>query len=251
MHKRSSWSVQTANEADLQYILSWLESEYAQDESGFWCNRGIIERSLSRKDLYVSRESGLAIGFLVGDHSPDIVSIKQDFKRRGIASALFDAALARAVINDVAMLQIECKPRNSWAFWKTQGFKPLPGAESEWGVSHAYRLVEKAFDLVDGVQKSVMVEFGPEALLRQNSEKFFETYVVEGTVLNDGNIQLPNRLVGVNFGEGDLAVRISVDGQKILFEKAKYDEAKRFGVQRDNHSAAFFIDQIAIPCLKN
>lgn len=112
---------------DVAEILRWLKAEFDVDHDGFWHNRNIVERAVDDEELWVIREDGLAVAFLVGNYAPDILNVRQDRQRRGLGEALFAASLARAEAADVVVLNITCMPPTSLPFWRRMGFEPSQG----------------------------------------------------------------------------------------------------------------------------
>ena len=235
-----------ANPADLATVLGWLEREYAEDGDGFWCNRSIIERSLEYDDLWVIRQDGEAVAFQVGDYAADIVSVRKDWRRKGLGDTLFAASLERAAADNVNVLSIECAPRSSWTFWQRHGFERY-GDMGEWGKVTARRILPRAFDIPpDLPPATVVVGFYPEAATYGRGEVApIAVHELRGGRLDDGAIMLERRVIGLIDGEPEgknLVVKIEVDGEQRCFCKAKYDEAEESGVIHDRKGGAYYID---------
>ncbi|MEJ8406482.1 GNAT family N-acetyltransferase [Brevundimonas vesicularis] len=236
-------SVVLGTHGDAAEICRWLKAEFDVDQDGFWHNRNIIADAVQNEELWVIREEDHAVAFQVGTYAPDILNVRKDRQGRGLGSALFAAALARARADDVVVLNITCMPRSSLAFWQKQGFEPV-GSISEWGEIPARRVLGRTFELPVGIETVVAkIEFYAEGALYDDAIAPFETQTVSGVMGPDGALALERRVIGASPDAHDLAIRISVAGRQLCFCKAKYDEAKAIGVQRAR-GAAFFVDVI-------
>lgn len=240
--------IEKATVSDLATILGWLEREYAKDGDGFWCNRAIIERSLELDDLWVVRKGGEAVAFQVGNYAADIVSVRKDWRRKGLGDALFAASLERARRDGVNVLSIECSPRSSWTFWQRHGFVRF-GDMREFGKITARRVLARTFDIPPELPSAeVVISFYPEhATYGREETPPIAAHHVRGGRMDDGTITLERRVVGLcdDEPEGrDLAVKIEVDGVVRCFSKAKYEEAEESGVVRDWIGGAFYIDAV-------
>lgn len=229
---------------DVAEILRWLEAEFDVDHAGFWHNRNIVERAVDDEELWVIREDGLAVAFLVGNYVPDILNVRQDRQRRGLGEALFAASLARAEAADVAVLNITCMPPTSLPFWRRMGFEPT-GPISDWEEVPARRTLGRTFSLpADLPRVTVEVGFYPERAIHADGVEPFEVQTVSGAVTAGGKIALERRIIGMVPDAGDLVVRLVVDGKVLCFDKAKYPEPKALGFWR-TVDGAFVIDAVA------
>jgi GNAT superfamily N-acetyltransferase len=240
-------SVEKATGDDLDAILGWLEREYAEDDGeGFWCNRTIIERSLERGDLWVIRHDGEAVAFQVSDHAADIACVRKDRQRQGLGTELFKASLARAIRDDVVVLAGECAPRTSLPFWQKHGFVRY-GDMSEWAPITVRLVLQRSHAIPqDRPTVEVTIGFYPEAATYRDNVPPIAVHSLRGARLDSGVIMLERRVIGVRSDEpnGDLAVKIEVDGVQRCFCKAKYDKAVEAGVQPDRDGRAFYVDVI-------
>lgn len=228
---------------DAAEICRWLKAEFDVDQEGFWHNRNIIEDAVENEELWVIREGDHAVAFQVGTYAPDILNVRRDRQGHGLGSALFAAALARARADDIVVLNITCMPRTSLPFWRKQGFEPV-GAVLEWGEIPARRVLDRIFDLPDGLERAIArIEFYAEDALYDNAVAPFDTHTVSGTMSADGTLALERRVIGMSPDAHDLAVRVSVAGRQLCFCKAEHDEAKAVGVLRARGNA-FFLDVI-------
>lgn len=110
-----------AKRADLDYILGWLEEEYAKNGEGFWCNENVIRAIFTHRRLWVLRVDGLAIGFLAGPYA--ILCVKETEQGKGYGKALAQRMLSIAKRQKKRSLTIECSPERSLDFWRHMGFK--------------------------------------------------------------------------------------------------------------------------------
>jgi GNAT superfamily N-acetyltransferase len=241
--------VETATLDDVKHILQWLLAEYKQDHFGFWSNRGIIERAQTEGELWVIRIDGYPVAFQVGHYSADIVSIRQDHKRRGLGTALFKASLKRAYRDDVNVLSGECEPRTSLPFWQRQGFIRY-GNMGEYDNVTVYQVLQRELAIPQGISNvEVKVEFFTEAALYKKDVKPFTKYHLNGAMLEHNTVALDRRAIGPRLLGGndeDVAVKINIDGKVIYLGKAKYDDAQNFGIKDDYHGNAFYIDSIKL-----
>ena len=237
-----------ATQADLGYILGWLEREHEEDGEGFWCNKRLIIGAQETDELTVIREDGEAVAFQVGNHAPEITSIRKDRRGRGYGTALFEAGLRRAIDENVNVLNITCAPASSWTFWQRFGFEAI-GPIHEWGEVKARRILERRHELAEGEPADVEIAFYPEEATYGREEPV-EPYAVhrpQAVRSADGTIALDQRVIGMEPDGvwGDLVIRIVVDGEERCFCKAKYDEAGAAGVIRNRLDGTYYLDQIA------
>lgn len=234
-----------ATQEDLEYIFGWLENEHNQDGFGFWCNRRLISEAFYNDELSVIREGQHAVGFQVGNHAPDITSIRKDCRGKGYGTALFEAGLARAFDENVNVLNITCAPASSWSFWQRFGFKAIGPVRESWEVK-ARRILERRYELPDGEPADVEIAFFPEeAIYRQASNHPLASYRPQTVRSPNGIIVLDRRVFGMTEGVvGGLGIRIIVDGEELCFCLANDDAAKAAGVIRNPADATYYIDQI-------
>ncbi|MEH2469300.1 GNAT superfamily N-acetyltransferase [Nitrobacteraceae bacterium AZCC 2161] len=247
--------VELANPDDLAEILTWLKQEYDEDGGeGFWCNRNIIARSLNGGDLYVIRDGGAPVAFQVGKHAADIVSVKKAYRRKGLGTSLFEASIARAIDDDVVVMQGECAPATSLPFWQKHGFERFLDLRAPDKVT-VRRILSKALELPSaGRSVSVVVGFYPESSQygQGNDVQPIAVHRIEGRSSATGRVHLPQRIVGLVDDEpcgADLAVRVEVDGKVVCFGKCKHNAARQIGVRSDRRGLAFFLDFVNSPNL--
>jgi len=241
-------AVEKATKDDLAEILGWLELEStANDGEGFWCNRGVISNSFAEGSLWVIRRAGRAVAFQVGDYEADIACVRQDAQRQGLGTELFEASLVRAVSAGVNVLSGECAPRSSFPFWQKHGFERF-GDLSEFGRILVRRIISYRHDIPEGLPTvDVKIEFHPEDVLHKGgSAADVFVHRPQARRSPDGSILLERRILGLasDMPRGkDMVVKVTVDGEQLCFCKAKYNEARDVGVERDQ-DGNFYIDVI-------
>jgi GNAT superfamily N-acetyltransferase len=243
-----SVTIERAADGDLAQILAWLEREYVEDDGeGFWCNRQIIQRAHDDDELWVVLEGDEAVAFQVGDYSPDITNVRKDRRRRGYGTALFEAALARALRDDVNLLRVECNPRSSLPFWQKHGFVRY-GDPSDGGTITVRRVLDRSFERDPALPPvQVVVSFYPEPAPWRDGVAPIAVHRIAGGRAADGSIRLERRVMGLSADEPegrDLVVRIEFEGRSVCFCKAKYPEARQAGVVYDYRGGVYFIDVI-------
>lgn len=240
-----------ATREDLASILAWLKRNYDEDSgSGFWCNREVIRCALDEpRSLWVIRRNGEAVAFQVGEYSAKILSVRKDYRKCGMATSLVEASITRAKTANVNVLSVECKPETSLEFWKKMGFEKYRDPRQLDALT-----VRRVFPRTYGLPSNsspveVVIGFYPEAALYDRTQ--YIRPIVEHHVLGvhglDGWIMLERRVIGLcdDVPPGtDLAIKIEANGVERCFCKAKRDDARDIGVQRDCFGDTFFIDRV-------
>jgi GNAT superfamily N-acetyltransferase len=233
--------------SDLDQVLAWLEREYHEDgERGFWCNRNLIRTALERGDFYVIRDGDEAVAFQLGHYAPSIANVRKDKQQRGYGTALLEASIARAVRDDVNVLDVECSPPTSLTFWQKHGFERY-GDMGDWGRITARRVLNRTFELpADALRIPVTVTFYPERVKYSRGEHVepIAVHHLSGARLPDGVVMLERRVIGLDQTSGNLVIKIEVDGEERYFDKAKYDDAEDAGVRHDMWGDSFYVDAI-------
>ena len=241
-----------ATRQDLECVLGWLEREYREDGSGFWCNRGIIESAQKEtRELWVIRRDGEAVAFQVGEFVPSIVSVRKEFRGRRFGTALFEASLERATAANLDAMEIECSPATSIGFWRRLSFREIGREDFRTEISARF-VITRAFDLPSAATVvSVEVSFYREEALYERASRAepLSTELLKGALLPDGYIQLERRVMGFSsdLEQGDLVVSVKVDGVERYFGKAKYQGAEQVGVERGWRGATFHVDRVLQP----
>ena len=120
-----------SSDEHLKKILDWLKNEQHKTGEGFYCNREIIVDSHKKGEVHVAIESGIVIGFVV-DHlyslyhgsSIDILEVHPNHRNRGVGKVLALDSISRLFELGADLVNVECAPSSSEAFWLKLGFKP-------------------------------------------------------------------------------------------------------------------------------
>jgi GNAT superfamily N-acetyltransferase len=123
----SADDVVLGTEADRDHVLGWLEREFTDGVNGFWYNRGIVAKAHADGDFYVIKDGDEAVAFQVGHYGADIINVRKDRQGEGFGTAPLEASVARACRDNVNVLDVECAPRSSLAFWEKHGFERRGG----------------------------------------------------------------------------------------------------------------------------
>ena len=233
-------------EDDRDQVLEWLEREFKEGSNDFWHNRNMIAEALEYDRFFVIRDNGEAVAFQVGEYSPSIANVRKDKQGQGYGTALLEASVARAFDEDVNVLDVECAPRSSLTFWQRHGFERY-GDMSDWGKLTARRSLPRSFDLPPELPRApVTITFYPERIKYSRDEPVepLAVHHVSGAYLDDGSLLLERRVFALDDAEGNLVVKIDVDGVERYFDKAKYEDAKQVGVRHDWRGDTFYIDAI-------
>lgn len=240
--------VRRSTNQDLTEVLQWLKRQ-SDEEVGvtFWVNRRVVEASHQAGKLLVYKcpESGEPVAFQLGRLlSPGILEVRHDLRGKGIGEALVRHCLALAQAAGEDILYIQCKPESSIPFWKRMGFT-LTG-DDEYGPSYGYRVLPRTLRLPEGGRPaSVVIGWYPEAALEDREAPPQAQQELRG-IAKRGRVWLPNRaLFPALLAEGDVVVKVTVDGQAWYFNKAKYEDAALLGVRRNTNG--FQLDWVAGP----
>lgn len=190
------------------------------------------------------RRDGEAVAFQVGEYSADILLVRKEYRKCGMATSLVEASIKRAIAANVNVLSVECKPETSLKFWKKVGFKEYSDPRHPDDLM-VRRELPRTYVLPSNMPpvEAVIGFYLEEALYDRTQYIPIVEHRVAGVRL-DGSIMLERRVIGlcdVPPGQ-DLAIKIEVNGVERCFCKAKY--AKGVGVQRDCFGHTFFIDCI-------
>lgn len=246
-----SGEVVEATPEDLISILAWLKQEYDEDGgSGFWSNRDIIGNALVKpRNLWVIRRDGEAVAFQVGEYAADIVSVRKEHRKSGLATSLLEASIERATADNVNVLSGQCAPETSLGFWKRMGFEQYDDPDHPNDVM-VRRVLPRAFELPTNFPAvEVVIGFYPEAAQYPHGEDIppIAEHRVRGVRDHDGSILLAQRVIGLCDDEQDgrdLAVKIQVNGELRCLSKAKHEEARAAGVEQDRIGGTFFVDRV-------
>lgn len=241
-----------ATPEDIACILAWLKREYDEDGEGFWCNHNLIsEVKSSAGDLWVIRRDGEAVAFQLGKYSASILSVRRDYRKMGLGTALVQASIKRAFMDNVNALSVQCEPESSLGFWKRMGFVQYDDPDFPDHVN-ARLMLPRSFELPETPSPiDVVIGFYPESAIYGGATDVqpIAEHHVKGVRGIDGSIMLDKRVIGISHGGSvhrDIAIKIEVDGVIRCFCKGKHEPAKAIGVQRDWSGGTFFIDSIEL-----
>lgn len=233
----------TAEQKDLDFIASWLQSEdeaYHADlaadlltehsEKGFWCNFGVIRKCFEDGELQVVRVDGNAVAFHLGEFiTPGITEVHPEFRGRGIGTAIVQQVLERAQANEACILHVECISENSRRFWSRFGF--IPTQESS---NHLYKILTHSLPTPRQPDRTVTVEFFEEA--GWYSKTPYKRVVIP-CVVEDGKILLSqlchDEIIAKPWGDRHVQVLL---GDRVIFDGWLGEEAtKAFGFSEDKY----------------
>ncbi|MCO6416183.1 GNAT family N-acetyltransferase [Siccirubricoccus sp. KC 17139] len=241
-------TVAQATRSNLNEILRWLKQEDEETGEGFWCNRTVVESCHRDGELLVLREDGEAVAFLAGRvWVPDILEVRPDRRGRGHGRLLAEHVVAEASRIGDCLLRIECQPASSIPFWERMGFRLYRDDEEARILGgHAYRVLGRTHARPEGPAVAVEVELYPEARSWNPAVRPLLSRRLEAARREDGRLQLPERVVLFSPDvprPPESFVRIAIDGQDVFLDKAKRDEAKAVGVERDP-GGTYYVDAL-------
>lgn len=240
-----------ATPEDITCILGWLKREYDEDGDGFWCNANLIsDAGKTPGDIWVVRRNGEAVAFQLGRYSASILSVRKDYRKMSLGTALVEASVERAFRDDVNALSVQCQPEESFGFWERMGFVGYGDLEPHNHVM-AYRILPRTFKLPFAPSSiEVVIGFYPESAKYGDAKDVLPIaeHQVAGVHADDGSIILNQRVIGLSHygrrGGGDTVVKVEIDGVPHCFCKAKHESATVLGVQHDSIGSTYFIDRV-------
>ncbi len=237
--------IERSNDADLETVLGWLALEAAQGKSTFHPNRNMIAKGHSEGELLVLRDQDLVVAFALGSPGViDILETRPGYRGRGFGRRLAQHCIDRAAAADMAVIEGECAPATSLAFWQAMGFEQIP---ARYGYNPWVLLrIGKRHRLPEGVPADVVLRtFDEEALYHDNMSPLAE-YRPVAVHANLGIIQLAERVVlyepALPNGN-DLVVEIALNGKRLVREKAKRAKLNAIGVRQDKFRR-YYLDHI-------
>ncbi|MFD1696791.1 GNAT family N-acetyltransferase [Roseibium aestuarii] len=254
-----------ATHKTLAEIEKWLDEEEAtylaerkawkaggcqgnQPAKGFRCNWDSAKRWLSEghTQIWVLLVDASAVGFLVGK---DILEIHPSLRGKGYGRLLAEFMVQKAFDDGFSVLEIGVALSTAEPFWERMGFTIKPDRRGPGGGIFAFRILPRTFPLGDGERVPYAVEFFTENSRYSNPPTPFAVFSGTGERLSDGSIQLPERAYCFwpdEAGHIDYFVRLSLDGKTLLFDKVKYSQSQKCGVEKDK-GYTFIVDRITPP----
>ena len=215
--------IKIANKKDYNQILEWLNLEYLRDGEGMYAQRDtVLKKCFDNKNILVciDSEGESAIGFLTMDFK--IMSVKCDYRMRGIGRLLVRSYLDEYIDKDVRCLYINSATKKSTLFWKKMGAKFYECRNI------GYLKINKDYSLsnIGGSCKDVTIKFYSEMKLHKDSLLPMKVYGRKGK-LDNGYLRLSSDVIYFNNQEinKDGCVEIVVDGKQIELSKIKYSKS--------------------------
>lgn len=243
-HERSDLA-RRRRETDSESEIRKLDSAIDRLEGNFLCNFNWLEESCAKRQMLVAvDECGAPAGFLAGLLQADtILQVRGDLRGKGIGRKLVRRRL-QALGNASRMLRIECAPRTSVPFWKKLGFD-VHDADAH-GRVYGYR-VEPRRNAVpaSGVLVQVSIVSYPQSKKWHKDTPPVTAVSPAAYADHAGVIHLAERVYifeAMPAYGGNAVVEILISGERLYFDKAKYQEAAQRGV--NSCTNGFFIDRI-------
>lgn len=232
--------IRCANKDDMTLIHNWLREQHRSGvEESFLCNWEVINRIFASEKIFVYVESDTSCPIAYLTKGFDILEVKYNFRGKGIGRALVNYGLIQAKESNETIIDIECMPESSIPFWEHMGFKL-------YDETHAYIKIEKINLFGDeAVPADVKISFYPERRKWNKETMAIEVFRPDAAKDQEGIIDLQRRVsifTGLEIWDRDPVVNISINGNVVYEDKAKYDEALWLGVRRTLNS--FYIDSI-------
>ncbi|MDT8446062.1 MAG: GNAT family N-acetyltransferase [bacterium] len=240
--------IQPATEADFQKILDWLQTEQDSEGLGFYGNRNIIADHFEEGELIVAKtKDDYPAGFITGPIAgPDILSVQSDFRNKGVGKKLIEYVIAAAREAGECAIKVDINPRTAIPFYKKLGFQ-VSESENARSVT-GWLTLEKSMQLPAGTPVQLEIKFYPESKKWKETTEPLSTVFPNAIKIKNGLIHLSERVV-FNYSNysavRDPVISISVNGNELYCDKAKYSEAKVLGVKR--HSHGYYIETLRQP----
>lgn len=167
-------------------------------------------------------------------HSHDsVLEIQPAYRRKGIGRAFVEHLMDMSREQGEPLLEIECAPETSKAFWTMMGFDVFEHGWTLYGPQLiGQQILRLPRELPEGSQIPVTVAFLPESAAYDDSTVTpLVQHALVGVAASSGKIALSERVAYFDFDDGkDLVIEIVVAGKRVYRSKAKYSEAKALGV---------------------
>jgi GNAT superfamily N-acetyltransferase len=234
-----------ATKNDFYKIRKWLKDEYDRSGEGFWINFNTIKDYFYNNELFVYRIDSFSVGFITGPlNGPSIISVKEEYRGRGVGGKLFKHIYNKAKKKRVAVMKILCQPEASIVFWRKMGFEIFLEANQNYG----YMILNYINDLPVGKKVDLSINSYTESVFFNKAEKAIQVFKSNAVLAKDKKIYLKERATIYNnkkTNSKDLVISIKVNNKIIYFDKAKYPRAQYLGVRKSEHeSYIYYIDEI-------
>ncbi len=226
--------IRFATEKDIKNIHRWLVS---QDKKGihgtFLCNWDLTQEIYNEGSLivYIDDKSNEPIAYIWADFG--ILEVRENKRGQGIGRALTEYAIEKKRKLGEVAIRIECAPLSSIPFWKHMGFNLYTD-------KYAYILLNQEYLLPEiGNPVVANIKFYPECKKWEAETPPIESFSPTAVKTPEGIIHF-DRLVSIFTGKNewdyDPVVEISVDGNLLYLDKAKYPEASDLGVIQSSYA---------------
>jgi GNAT superfamily N-acetyltransferase len=234
--------VRPSRPGDIAVLEGWLKAQRrAGVEDSLYVNWSLTRNASQegRLIVYEDADGDLPAYYWGPMHSMSgILEVRRDRRRRGIGRAIVESQFERAVRELEPLCYVSCAPQDSQTFWESMGFTFPAALRSYGGDPVGIRNLDIPLDVSGGENRDVLVRFVDEDRLygAEGDGKIFTEFSPTARLASDGVIYF-DRVVAffdptVIGEEGDLALELLVDGERVLLSKAKHDAAFAMGVRR-------------------
>ena len=119
-------------------VLEWLLDEHREHGTGFYCNRGVIERGFRNSSGHCLVLDGYAIAFALvncfdTEAVIDIMEVHPRHRRCGHGRLFTKHVLQYFSREGAKSVEVECTPETSEPFWRAMGFVDLDASDRRLG----------------------------------------------------------------------------------------------------------------------
>lgn len=121
-------SIESANTSHFAEVLAWLKTEKEKGETGFYCNRNVIEKLFASGEGLCAIAEGKIIGFAVfqmfsDDGDIHIIEVEPSARGHGLGSQLLLAAVETLRRLGAKYVHVECTSAEGEALCRRHGFE--------------------------------------------------------------------------------------------------------------------------------
>lgn len=223
-------SLRVAQDSDIDVIESWLPRAPGVESLYMNWNLALDEHRAGRLYVWDDEAGGLPIAYTWGtvNSTGSVLEVHPAYRGRGIGKAIATELIERARAGGEPLLQIQCAPPSSQPFWESMGFRI-------YGRRYIGRqIIRIPQEVPDGPAISVMVEFHRESYLHGEPRPApISVHQPTARLGADGRLHFDELVAQFDpEDDRDLVVRIVVQGKEVFADKAKYDEARDYGILR-------------------